>query len=143
MLDLGLSKMAVIGLVALVVLGPDKLPELARQVGRWVSKTRAYIDQMKRQVEQAAWAKDWKEFENTLPLQPVASAPSVVQGGDVNPNPKLQVVYARRLAWRGQRARVPVWFRTHYRIRRRVQSGAARVQRFRPLNLKRRGHSFQ
>jgi sec-independent protein translocase protein TatB len=40
MFDVGLLEMAVIGLVAIIVLGPDKLPELARQAAQLLHKAR-------------------------------------------------------------------------------------------------------
>ena len=40
MLNLGTGEVLVILVVALVVLGPDKLPSAARQVGRWLGELR-------------------------------------------------------------------------------------------------------
>lgn len=41
MFDVGLLELAVIGLVAILVLGPDKLPDLARQAAQMLHKARA------------------------------------------------------------------------------------------------------
>ena len=41
MIDIGLSKMALIGAVALVVIGPEKLPRVARTVGTLLGKASA------------------------------------------------------------------------------------------------------
>ncbi|MFZ9555655.1 MAG: twin-arginine translocase TatA/TatE family subunit, partial [Limnohabitans sp.] len=38
MIDLGISKMALIGVVALIVIGPEKLPRVARTVGALLGK---------------------------------------------------------------------------------------------------------
>lgn len=43
MFDINFAELAVIGVVALVVVGPKKLPELARTAGRWVGKARRMI----------------------------------------------------------------------------------------------------
>jgi sec-independent protein translocase protein TatB len=40
--DVGLAEMAVIALVAVLVFGPDKLPEFARQAGRFLRKLRDF-----------------------------------------------------------------------------------------------------
>lgn len=47
MFDLGFSKLLVIGLVALVVLGPERLPRVAKQAGQWLAKMRRYVDDVK------------------------------------------------------------------------------------------------
>ena len=47
MFDLGFSKLLVIGLVALLVLGPERLPRVAKQAGQWLAKMRRYVDDVK------------------------------------------------------------------------------------------------
>ena len=42
MFDIGLAEMGVIALVAVVVFGPDKLPEFARQAGRMIRQLRTF-----------------------------------------------------------------------------------------------------
>lgn len=42
MFDLGFWELLFVGIIALVVLGPERLPVAARAVGRWVGKARAY-----------------------------------------------------------------------------------------------------
>ncbi|WP_240770202.1 sec-independent translocase [Nocardioides sp. GY 10127] len=44
-LDIGLPEMAVIAVVAILVFGPDKLPELARQAAQWVKIARRFANQ--------------------------------------------------------------------------------------------------
>jgi sec-independent protein translocase protein TatB len=50
MLDLGLSKMAVIGVVALVVIGPERLPRVARTVGTLMGRAQRYVNDVKAEV---------------------------------------------------------------------------------------------
>jgi sec-independent protein translocase protein TatB len=50
MLDLGLTKMALIGVVALVVLGPKRLPGVARTAGALFGRAQRYIDDVKAEV---------------------------------------------------------------------------------------------
>jgi Tat protein translocase TatB subunit len=50
MLDFDLSKMALIGAVALVVLGPERLPRVARTEGALLGRSRRYVDELKSQV---------------------------------------------------------------------------------------------
>ena len=51
MFDLGFSEIIVIGVVALVVLGPERLPVVARVAGKYFSKARRVIDQLKEDIE--------------------------------------------------------------------------------------------
>ncbi|MFT4100557.1 MAG: Sec-independent protein translocase protein TatB [Burkholderiaceae bacterium] len=50
MFDIGFSEMFVIAAVALVVLGPERLPKVARQAGEWMGKLRRYIDDVKSDI---------------------------------------------------------------------------------------------
>lgn len=54
MFDLGLSlpELALIGLVALVVLGPERLPKLARAGGLWLGRARRFLTDVKRDIDQ-------------------------------------------------------------------------------------------
>lgn len=44
MFDIGLAEMAVIALVAVIVFGPDKLPDLARQAGRFIKQMKTFAN---------------------------------------------------------------------------------------------------
>ena len=50
MIDIGLSKMALIGVVALIVIGPEKLPRVARTVGALLGKAHLYVADVKSDV---------------------------------------------------------------------------------------------
>jgi sec-independent protein translocase protein TatB len=52
MFDIGFSEVLLIFVIALVVLGPEKLPRAASQVGRWVGRARAMARQFKEQLEE-------------------------------------------------------------------------------------------
>lgn len=47
MFDLGFTELLVIGVVALVVLGPERLPEVARAAGKYFAKAQSYVTQLK------------------------------------------------------------------------------------------------
>ncbi|MEY3218928.1 MAG: hypothetical protein RIT27_285 [Pseudomonadota bacterium] len=51
MFDVNIWELSVIGIVALLVFGPDKLPEVARTVGRWVGRARAYLNSVKSDID--------------------------------------------------------------------------------------------
>lgn len=52
MFEVGFSEIVLIMLIALVVLGPEKLPKLAADVGRWVGRARAMARQLRTQLDQ-------------------------------------------------------------------------------------------
>ena len=51
MFDVNIWELSVIGIVALLVFGPDKLPEVARTVGHWVGRARAYVNSIKSDID--------------------------------------------------------------------------------------------
>ena len=51
MFDVGFLELVVIMVLALLVLGPERLPKAARSVGYWFGKARRYVEGMKAQVE--------------------------------------------------------------------------------------------
>lgn len=50
MFDIGFTEMMIIAVVALVVLGPERLPKVAKQVGEWMGKLRRYVDDVKSDI---------------------------------------------------------------------------------------------
>lgn len=51
MFDVGFSELVVCFLVALVVLGPQRLPEVARTLGRWTGRARSYVRTLTAELE--------------------------------------------------------------------------------------------
>jgi sec-independent protein translocase protein TatB len=68
MFDVGFSELIVIGVVALVVIGPERLPKVARTVGVLVGRLQRYVSQVKadinREMETAELGKVKQEFES-------------------------------------------------------------------------------
>ena len=50
MFDFGFSEMAIVAVVALIVLGPERLPRVARQAGEWLGKLRRYVSDVKSDI---------------------------------------------------------------------------------------------
>ncbi|MCS6945497.1 MAG: Sec-independent protein translocase protein TatB [Sutterellaceae bacterium] len=50
MFDFSLGELGLIGVVALVVLGPERLPRVARTVGEWLGKAQRYVNQVKADI---------------------------------------------------------------------------------------------
>lgn len=51
MFDIGFSELVAIGLIALIILGPKRLPEVARTAGRWMGKLRRFITDVKQDLD--------------------------------------------------------------------------------------------
>lgn len=161
MLDLGISKMALIGVVALIVIGPEKLPRVARTVGTLLGKAQRYVadvkaevnramdlDELKkmkasveeagREVEQslnsakAGFEKDWAEA--TAELDKLGQLGSGTDDSAAAPAWEPPPPEYRRpdKNWRLKRGATPQWYKARHGVRRQVQSGAARVARYRP-----------
>lgn len=62
MFDAGFLEMLVIGIIALVVIGPERLPGVARTIGGWIGKARAFVDNTKRDIEREINATDMREL---------------------------------------------------------------------------------
>jgi len=154
MIDIGLSKMALIGVVALIVVGPEKLPRVARTVGTLLGKAQRYVADVKsevnrsmeldelrkmkdsvegaaRDVEQtihtstAEFERDLKKTTDDAYAAYLEGAESTVVPAYRNPNKK----------WRVKRGATPQWYKVRSGVRTKAQSGAARVARFRPKKL--------
>ncbi|MGE4337479.1 MAG: Sec-independent protein translocase protein TatB, partial [Pigmentiphaga sp.] len=50
MFDLSFFELLVIGAVALVVIGPERLPRVARTAGQWVGKIQRYVSDVKNDI---------------------------------------------------------------------------------------------
>ena len=61
MIDLGISKLALIGVVALVVIGPEKLPKVARTVGALLGKAQRYVADVKAEVSRSIELEELKK----------------------------------------------------------------------------------
>ncbi|MEY8881231.1 Sec-independent protein translocase protein TatB [Donghicola sp. XS_ASV15] len=66
MLDLGWSELLLIGIVALIVVGPKDLPVLFRNVGRFVGKAKGMAREFSRAMEQAADDAGVKDAANSF-----------------------------------------------------------------------------
>jgi sec-independent protein translocase protein TatB len=66
MFDIGWGEFFLIGIVALIVVGPKELPGLFRTVGQWTGKARAMAREFQRSLEQAANESGMNEVSQSL-----------------------------------------------------------------------------
>jgi sec-independent protein translocase protein TatB len=143
-LDIGITKIAIIGGIALVVIGPERLPAVAKTMGTLLGRARRYVadvkaevnrsmelDELKKMrdtVETAArdventiqthatdFEKSWSETQTALPTEP--EPPAYKHPGK---------------NWRLKQGATPLWYKARNGVRTKALSGAARVARFRP-----------
>ena len=154
MIDFGFDKIALIGAVALIVIGPEKLPRVARTVGHLIGKAQRYVSDVKAEVNRSIELEELKkmktEFEHAARdveqnvsnqihqtsselEQSWQGTPALVgsmtPAGWTTPPP----VYKHpKKKWRLKRGAMPQWYKQRAGVRVKAQSGAARVARFRP-----------
>lgn len=63
MIDFGFDKIALIGAVALIVIGPEKLPRVARTVGHFIGKAQRYVADVKAEVNRSIELEDLKKMK--------------------------------------------------------------------------------
>ena len=150
MIDIGISKMMLIGAVALIVIGPEKLPRVARTVGTLLGKAQRYVNDVKQEVNRSMELDELKKMkegfegaardvQSTLhghasdfeKSWAEATAGSAVDSSLVSP--AMFPEYRRpNKKWRLKTTAMPQWYKARSGTRTRALSGAARVARFRP-----------
>jgi len=62
MFDIGFSELVAVSLIALIVLGPKRLPEVARTAGRWMGQLRRFITDVKQDIDREIHSEDLAEL---------------------------------------------------------------------------------
>lgn len=160
MIDFGFDKLALIGAVALIVIGPEKLPRVARTVGHFIGKAQRYVADVKAEVNRSIELEELQKMKSQFETaardvsqsvqQEVQQAASAVESAwkpegsseyaglettppeSVNASGWTPAYQPPRKRWRMKRGAVPRWYKQREGVRMHVQSGAARVARFRP-----------
>ena len=63
MFDVGFSEMLVIAVVALVVIGPEKLPGVAKTVGSWFGRLQRYVNDVKADINREIELEELRKFK--------------------------------------------------------------------------------
>lgn len=162
MIDLGLTKLAVIGVVALVVIGPEKLPKVARMAGTLYGRAQRYLNEVKsevsreiemeelrnlqKEVQDAAQtikadvensiSRNMAEVEGAFSDTPAIDASSSAYGHSPFSYVTTDDVARKAREFRRKKlvrnSAIPNWYKQRHGGKLHVTSGAARVARFRP-----------
>jgi sec-independent protein translocase protein TatB len=149
MLDIGVSKIAIIGAIALVVIGPERLPGVARTLGTLLGRARSYVADVKAEVSRSMELDELKKMrdtvqgaardvENTIQSHTSDFEKSWSEATDTAAFASLPVLpqYKHpRKNWRLKQGATPHWYKARNGVRTRALSGAARVARFRPTKF--------
>ncbi|MEJ2214402.1 MAG: Sec-independent protein translocase protein TatB [Gammaproteobacteria bacterium] len=80
MFDVGFWELMLIGLVALVVIGPERLPGVARTAGKWLGKGKRMLTDVKAEIDQEIKAEELKQIlevqKQNKPLQEIIESAS-------------------------------------------------------------------
>jgi sec-independent protein translocase protein TatB len=155
-IDLGIEKMLVIGAVALIVIGPEKLPRVARTVGTLLGKAQRYVADVKAEVNRSMELEELKKMKETVETaardvessihgsvseieRELADAANMPQQLGVSesyaagePAASYPEYRHPRKKWRIKQGATPSWYKARNGIRTKALSGAARVARYRP-----------
>jgi len=152
-IDIGVTKLAIIGGIALIVIGPEKLPGLAKTFGTLLGRARRYVADVKNEVSRSMELDELKKMKDTVEnaardvessiqtsaadfekswteTTELASSASAAE-----PSPNFPQYKHPRKKWRVKQGATPRWYKARSGVRTNALSGAARVARFRPTRL--------
>lgn len=150
MIDIGITKLAIIGGIALVVIGPEKLPGVAKTVGTLLGRARRYVADVKAEVNRSMELDELQKMKDTVESaardvensiqtnanefeKSWAEATSTANSSEwVDPDARVPEYRHPRKKWRVKLGATPQWYKARTGTRTRALSGAARVARFRP-----------
>ncbi|MEJ8813832.1 Sec-independent protein translocase protein TatB [Variovorax ureilyticus] len=151
MIDLGISKLALIGAIALIVLGPEKLPRVARTVGTLLGKAQRYVNDVKAEVNRSMDLDELRKMKDTVQDAAREVEHSIHSGAselekqfsDIGQSSSEAIdappVYPQykhpRKNWRLKQGATPQWYKSRNGVRTKALSGAARVARYRPHKI--------
>jgi len=152
-IDIGVTKLAIIGGIALVVIGPEKLPALAKTVGTLLGRARRYVADVKAEVNRSMELDEFKKMKDAVEsaardvehsiqtgaadfekswseTNALASGMSHGESSTAYPEYKHP-----KKKWRLKQGATPLWYKARTGTRTKALSGAARVARYRPSKV--------
>lgn len=167
MIDFDLSKLALIGVVALVVIGPERLPKVARMAGTLFGRAQRYMNDVKAEVSREIELEELRKMRSDVQQaagdvqQSFAQSVSAVENdlnsawsglaSDASPEPLREPPSPEQVAEKAKNFRkkklarasaIPSWYKRQTGHKTRVISGAARVARYRPAGAARKSSFY-
>ena len=164
MIDIGLTKLALIGVVALVVIGPEKLPTVARMAGSLFGRAQRYINEVKSEVSREIELEELRKMQQEV-QEAASDIEQSISGSVSDVKDSLHAAWndsgsvsssvdsfnVEQLALKAKSFRkkklarssaIPAWYKQQNGQKARVLSGAARVAKFRPAGQGKASGSF-
>ncbi len=153
MIDIGVTKLAIIGAIALLVIGPEKLPSLAKTAGTLLGRARRYVADVKAEVSRSMELDELKKVKETVESAAREVEQSIqtgtadfekswaettgmaTQASSISAYASFPEYKHPHKKWRVKQGATPRWYKVRSGIRTNALSGAARVARFRPTRL--------
>ena len=153
MFDIGVTKIALIGAIALVVIGPERLPGVARMAGNLLGRARNYMAEVKAEVNRSMELDELRKMkdtftgaardvEQTIHTHASDFEKSWAESTDAASAVSMDATYAMspqyrhpKKQWRLKVGETPAWYKARAGVRTKALSGAARVARFRPPKI--------
>jgi len=147
--DFGISQLGVIGAVALVVIGPERLPRVARTVGTLLGKAQRYVNDVKQEVNRSMELDELRKMKDTVENaardveQTIRTEAGEVQEqlswSESTSSVETVEVFPQykhpKKNWRIKQGATPQWYKARTGVRTKALSGAARVARYRPHKI--------
>jgi sec-independent protein translocase protein TatB len=166
MIDIAFSKLAIIGVAALVFIGPEKLPKVARMAGSLLGRAQRYLNEVKSEVSREIELEELRSMQKEMQEAATSVEQSVAENlaqteselqsawesqADYGGNPLVEPPVPDSLAVKAKDFRkkklartsaVPSWYKRQSGHKSRVISGAARVAKYRPAAAARKSAPF-
>ena len=167
MIDIAFSKLAIIGVAALVFIGPERLPKVARMAGTLFGRAQRYINEVKSEVSREMELDELRKMhqdiqsaagdvEQTIARNLTETESELRSGWDdssgsataelLNP-PAFDSNAVKSKDFRKKKlahtSAVPSWYKRQSGQRSRVISGAARMAKYRPASTRKSPSFFQ
>lgn len=163
MIDIGLTKIALIGVVALVVIGPEKLPRVARMAGTLFGRAQRYMNQVKAEVGREMELEELRKMQQEMQEAASGVQQELEEAGrtihaavserdeaaldfsSLNPpTPERLAEKARNFRKKKllRTSAIPSWYKRQSGHKTHVLSASARVARYRPASAVRKSSPF-
>lgn len=107
MFELGFSEIIVIGVVALIVVGPERLPKVARTIGHLLGRAQRYVADVKSDIQREMQLEELQKLQEQVKQQ-ARELETTVRAGVASVDKELGATAAEVRQQLGERAPAPV-----------------------------------